>query len=294
MSIPLQPQETFAIVRQLQDHTDSSTYYVRATIRDSKTDELLETLNLTEKGSNTRRFSRNWQVSPDPSGLGRFISILTEVFTDSGYTTKASNYGDEMQTYKVIDQTRSGGGGSLGVVVDYKKIKKMIDEGVESIPKPQAPSKVDLKPVMKAISKTEKAVKSIKMPAIPKQAELNLQPVISQLNSAQNAILEAVGAIPGRDKNDIKPLADALHNLDIQALRGAIEETMTQMNGMITELKGFTDLIPELKPKLDELSRTFGDLIVKKAVASPEVKETTPKGPDDMTMRKAQRLMRNR
>ncbi len=51
----LNPHEQFTIVRQIEDHTDSSTYYVRAVVRNAKPDALLATVNLTDQGS--RRFS---------------------------------------------------------------------------------------------------------------------------------------------------------------------------------------------------------------------------------------------
>ena len=93
----LAPNTTFAIVRQIEDHTDSATYYVQAVIRNAQTDALIATVNLTDQGS--RRFSKNWQVTADASGQGFYISILTSVYTNSGYTTKSQNYGDKMETY---------------------------------------------------------------------------------------------------------------------------------------------------------------------------------------------------
>ncbi len=87
MSLVLQPQKSFTVVRQIANHLDSATYYVRAVIRNAYTDELIETLDLTSRGS--QRFSKNWQVPADPSGEGFYISIVTSVYTDSGYTTKS-------------------------------------------------------------------------------------------------------------------------------------------------------------------------------------------------------------
>ena len=82
MCLTLQPQASFTLVRQIANHTDSSTYYVRAVIRNAYTDELISTLDLTDRGS--QRFSKNWQVPADPSGEGFYLSIVTSVYTDSG------------------------------------------------------------------------------------------------------------------------------------------------------------------------------------------------------------------
>lgn len=126
----LNPRESFTIVRQIEDHTDSATYYVRAVIRNAKTDALIETINLTDRGS--LRFSESWLVPADGSGQGFWVSILTSVYTDSGYTTKSENYGDKMETYLVQDRVNVnlGGIGGGGSDIDYKRIQKMIDEAL--------------------------------------------------------------------------------------------------------------------------------------------------------------------
>src|SRR5947209_2026571 len=112
MSLILHPQNSFTVVRQIANHLDTDTNYVRAVIRNAYTDAIIDTLDLTDKGS--QRFSKNWQVPADPSGQGFYISIVTSVYTDSGYTTKNPNYGDEENTYLVQDRVplaRHGGGG---------------------------------------------------------------------------------------------------------------------------------------------------------------------------------------
>src|SRR5258707_3851150 len=97
----LEPLEDFTIARGLEDHTDSTTYYVRAVVRDAKTDALLATVNLTDQGD-AHRFSKKWQIPADQTGQGYYLLITTSVYTDSGYTTKSSNYGDKDETYLVM------------------------------------------------------------------------------------------------------------------------------------------------------------------------------------------------
>jgi len=65
--LQVNPRETYPIVRQLADPLDTGTYYVRAVVRNARTDETLETLNLTNKGSG--RFLYNYQVPADASLL---------------------------------------------------------------------------------------------------------------------------------------------------------------------------------------------------------------------------------
>lgn len=137
----LNPREIFTVVRQIEDHTDNSTYYVRAVIRNAKTDALITTINLTDQGS--RRFSGPFKVPADVSGQGFWVSILTSIYTDAGYTTKSPNYGDKMDTYLVQDRLPFNpnypvpvGGGSD---IDYKRIRKIVEEVVDGldIPKPK-------------------------------------------------------------------------------------------------------------------------------------------------------------
>lgn len=122
----LQPQEYFTIVRQLGDPNDANTYYVRAVIRNARTDAIVTTLSLTDQGS--RRFSLPWQVSADPSGQGFYISVLTSVYTDSGYTTKSDVYSEEMETYLIDNRFRNLGGGGGGDGVDYKKLRAIFED----------------------------------------------------------------------------------------------------------------------------------------------------------------------
>jgi hypothetical protein len=131
----LQPQRPFPIVRQIANHLDGNTYFVRAVIRDAE-GAILDTVNLDAKGA--QRYQATWRVVPDPSGQGRYISVVTSVFTDSGYTTKSSNYGDEETTYLVFDRVmpamRGGGGGNL----DAFTIRQIVQEALRELPKPEA------------------------------------------------------------------------------------------------------------------------------------------------------------
>lgn len=132
MGVQLKPQQSFTVVRQIANHTDSGTYYVRAVIRNAYTDDLIATLDLTSRGS--QRFSKNWQVPADSSGQGFYISIVTSVYTDSGYTTKSENYGDEENTHLVAELWPHGRGGGG---VDYFTIRRIVKEEIEKIPKPE-------------------------------------------------------------------------------------------------------------------------------------------------------------
>lgn len=231
MSLTLQPQKNFTVVRQIANHTDSATYYVQAVIRNAYTDDIIDTLQLTDKGG--QRFKKDWRVPADPSGEGFFISIVTSVYTDSGYTTKSDNYGDEETTYLVIDRLRSGGGGS-GVIntgggklsaADVRRIMReelgKIEEKPEKhekapetpVERPEIPMRWD--EVIVAIKELGEAIKGIKQP------DLDLSPVLSSIKSIENAIADKEVTPP----TDLNPILDRINefkesdDVDMQEIR---------------------------------------------------------------------------
>src|SRR5438552_2121522 len=126
--LQLNPLEDFTIARGLEDHTDSTTYYVRAVVRNAKTDDAIATVTLDDKGDG-HRFTKKWQVPADQTGLGFYILVMTSVYTDSGYTTKSPNYGDKYETYLVQSRMNP----VIDVPqIDYKGIRKMIQEELDS------------------------------------------------------------------------------------------------------------------------------------------------------------------
>jgi hypothetical protein len=211
------PRAYFTIVRQIDDHTDTNTYYVRAVIRNSRTDETIDTVDLDDKGSN--RFTYAYQLPSDSSGQGLLIDITTSVYTDAGYTTKSPNYGDENAQVLVAQRWQQHLGGVGGVDIDYKKIKKMMEEVVRKrkmqklpdIPRTDLsplmvqmvtlqemirnfvipePEKVDLVPVLQDIANVARMIDNIEIPIPEKPEKLNLGPVLSELGSLKTEILE--------------------------------------------------------------------------------------------------------
>lgn len=175
MSIQLNPRETFTIVRQIEDHTDSATYYVRAYVRNARTDALLATIDLTDNGS--QRFSEDYSVPVDASGQGFFISIQTSVFTDSGYTTKSQNYGDKIETYLVQERYVFNPNYPLptGQDIDYKKIKKIVTEVVDE--------KLKEDPEPKIITVTNEVVKEV-----PIFKEIDFNPVLKKIEESKTKV----------------------------------------------------------------------------------------------------------
>lgn len=130
MTLVLQPQNYFTIVHQISNHLDNNTYYVQAVIRNAFSDEIIATVQLTDKGG--RRFKYDWRVPADAFGQGFYVSIVTSVYTDSLYTTKSENYGDDENTYLVQERVFLNGlGGSGGI--DTFDLRRVLREELDKL-----------------------------------------------------------------------------------------------------------------------------------------------------------------
>ena len=131
------PNRIFTVVRQIGNHTDTGTYYVRAIIRNAYTDEILATLDLEDKGG--LRFKKDWRVPAETSGLGSFISIVTSVYVADDYVTKSENYSDEEHTYLWAELSSVVGSGGQGFSekFDYRRIESIVAKGIATIPAPE-------------------------------------------------------------------------------------------------------------------------------------------------------------
>lgn len=288
----LHPLEQFSIVRQIEDHTDVATYYVRAVIRNAKTDAIIQVngnnyLNLTDRGG--QRFSQNWLVPADPSGQGFYVSILTSVYTDSGYTTKSQNYGDKMETYLVQDRINAnlgGLGGGGGADIDYTKIRKIVDEVVkqrleEDIEMPEMPEMPEI-PQFPDFPDIETPLKQLASEIKQTIVNNKAKPTdLSQLSLALEKITESLDELKGvsatKDKveevykcvEEIKDYADESNGIVKDLSTGAKE----LLSGLVKiGFGGFADTLmkmhetvkkdiekEEVKPKVDpRITRLVG------------------------------------
>lgn len=224
MNLSLQPQASFTVVRQIPNWTDTDTNYVQAVIRDAYTDTIIATLQLTNKGS--QRFSKNWQVPADPSGQGFFISIVTSVYTDSGYTTKNGNYGDDENTYLVQDRLSARGGGGGGV--DAFTVRRIIKEEIEAakpepvkIPEQKAFPAMRWDDVLKAIDGVKEAI-----PPFPTIPESDHSPILGAIEALKAALPQEK---PAPEPVDLSPILEALDSFKRETdmpdkVRGYLEE----------------------------------------------------------------------
>lgn len=284
----IQPKEYFPIARILTDHTDSSTYYVQAVVRNAKTAALIETVNLTDHG--TRLFSYNWQAPVDTSGQGLFITITTAVYTDSGYSNRSDNYGDELSNYLVLDRFKTvqaianqvsalvGGAGSDGSI-EYEKIRKIVrEENLRVIAEIKKIDPINYEAIRSIVaSLTSMAAK----PADVAAALKKLEPLVQSLSSAVAPLLPAIQGID-IPKLDLSPVLAAIErlvnaeaeNTDIRKSTSEhlrvisdLPEIFKHVMGLLSTISGVKPLelpkhIPALAPRTNRRVRIDGGQVI--------------------------------
>lgn len=200
-------RQNFAVVRQIADHTDPVVYYVRAVIRNAYTDAIIDTLDLDSKGS--QRYTKQWKIPADPSGEGFYISIITSVYTDSTYTTKSSDYGDEENTYMVIDRPRNFGGGSSfiggGSNLMGRDVRDIVKEELKSI-----------FPVIEKMIVDNKVEIPVETPQEKEKEDVNILKIldiVTEINKKESPEMEKVDLTP--ISSDIIALGEKIDAIDV-------------------------------------------------------------------------------
>lgn len=260
----LQPQEYFAIVRQIEDPLDIATsYYPQAEIRNARTDELLATVDLESKGDG--RYSKRWQVPADVSGLGFYLTIITKVYTDSDHTTESPNYGRKEQTILVQERNvKLGGGGGISYKDVKDAIAKVLEEkGIKEV-KFEAQ---DLSSIIEAVKAIPADVTARVVDAMPEQQEVpeiketDLQPVIKAITESQKSIIAAIDAkeIPEYDQA-FSNMTELFRSLDNRLTKADIDGALGLLPELNAELKKLADplsVIEELQKGLKDNYRVL-------------------------------------
>lgn len=223
----ISPAESYQISYFIRNHTDATTYYVRARVYDVRTGELLDTLNLEQASTNSRLFLKTATAPADPNGYGRSIVAIATVYTDSGYTTKSETYEEQEQYFLVKAPTLVGAGGGF---IDLKGLKDslsdMIDEKLKNLPKPDPLPALPFDALFGAIGVLQREINRI-----PKELP-DGQPLMEQIA----AIKKAIEALPSPEKLDLTPVLTKLDELK-RAISDVPKTLEEQFPGMTSEAK---------------------------------------------------------
>lgn len=254
----LTPTQPYTLSYFITDPNDSTTYYVRAVVYDAITGEVLDTKNLTAVSTNSHLFTVRTQAPGDPSGHGRRIVVVATAYTDSGYTTKSSNYQEQSENYIVIKPGAGinvGGGG-----VDWYLVKEMIVEEVGKVSE-------SLKPVIKTLKEILGDTKNIpdliaKIKDLKSDVSGNMKDdskEIEALFKILEAIAKNISSKNIAQKTDIKSVLDSIKSSS-KSLREFIPQVLDKQSKKITfvlneavekEEPEETEVEPEKKPEVE-------------------------------------------
>ncbi len=277
----IQPQSVLPIARLLKDPFDTATYYVQAVIRNARLNTTIAIVNLITQGN--RIYAANWQTPADSSGQGFFITITTSVYTDSGYTTKSDNYGEEQDIFLIYDRqhyVQSLGqqisaliSGVQGSEIDYAKVRKIIKEEISKIePAEEKEMNLDLSPVLSALSNLGSVAKSvlecverIENEEEDEEAPLDLSGIHESIESASEAIKSHIDASKPKDAEpiDFAPITSAIEALDSTS---AIKEVGELMKN-----------IPDIKKSMSDIRSSIQEFLYAISSKAPEPAESKPK-----------------
>lgn len=241
----LNPLEEFVVARQLNDPSDVGTYYVRAFIRNAKTDALIATLNLDNKGS--QRFTKTWVVPQDPTGMGFYITVTSFVYTDSGYSVLSTTYASEQDQLLIQDRINP----YLSPVapdISYKKIREIVQEEIAKIPKVSIPKpkEFDYHTLANGFESVISEVKGINIP------KLDLSPVQGQIQALE-AVIKAID-IP---EVDLSPVIERVDTA-ISITEDLLSEAKTEATATTDTIKEFlTKDTEEIKSALSGITNTL-------------------------------------
>lgn len=189
------PVTSYYINRRIYNQRDFGQKYVKAYAYDPRNGEtLLNGVEMVEK-STQGDFFYKWTLPDDVYGDGRQIVIWSVVYSDSGYTTRDINFGDEQHEIRIIAPKPVTSGRS----VDYIRIEKMINSAISGI------KQTDLKELEDLIKETrDKILKSISSIDIK---ETDISPIIS-----------AIGSLKQFEKTDLTPVINAIESIVIPEL----------------------------------------------------------------------------
>jgi len=254
----ISPGESFDIFYFLRNHTDSTTYYVKAVVYDVRTGEVLLTQALTQSSTNTRLFISTVQSPPDPVGLGRNIVAVATVYIDGSFTTKSDAYEEQEQYFLIRSpQNLYGGGGGL----DYRDVREIVREelvkAIATIKYPE-PQSVPYEALFGTIGALQREVNRI-----PKEA-VDITDVLSAIKSVRSTI----AAIPGPEEIDLSSidakLSDIVSRFDevITVIEAEASADRAETDGAISKLGSglYTrlekNLIPQVEATLDKYVKT--------------------------------------
>jgi len=271
----ISPAEAFDIFYFIRNHTDATTYYVRALVYDVRTGELLTTVSLSPSATNARLFITTLQAPADPVGIGRNIVAIATVYTDSSFSTKSPDYEEQEQYFliRAVSPLAIGGGG-----VDMRQMRELVEDALdarlEKLPKPEKLPEMPFEAVFGAIGAVQREVNRI-----PKE-HFDPAPIIEEIRM----VGEKVDAIPVPDVVDLSPVFSRLDRVaaTLDGLPKILSDAgRTLVAAQAHSLKQAADtIIIHAKSGIEEMMGKQELIVPLSSLFKPEVEPKKEKSPD--------------
>lgn len=253
--IQVNPNETIALVYQLNDPNDfATTFYIRATIRNSISGATLTTKDLTVVSNG--RYTSSYQV---PNFNELQFDITTDIYEDSGYTSRSLKYSVETARY-IADQRWNIGLGGARAGIGRETVKEVVTEALGALlgAMPSSETKIKYVNYGEFVKGFEALRSSIE--ALPKPERVDFSPVLTELRKVSGQI----GQLPKFEPTDLSPVISAIHALDLSRLEDRTGEVLKAIKDFfITDMKDLRGMFEKIQ----------------KAIATPAVLQLEMKRP---------------
>lgn len=224
----VQPQEKLCIAALISDPFDTNQYYVQAVMRDTLTNKVLGSIKLTQDPNNSRRFFGYIEAPSNNTPTGRYINVVTSIYTDPAYSVYSQTYEEVVQSYIVAQRwSWSLAGGAGGVDLYAPNVGAIIRKELGDI----------LGPVFKNLNKTvQGSRKSVRVKADTESA--------SKIIEAVEASHAAIRADMKGDRS-FKKLESALSEVltKIDSTAGSSEDVKAALQKSLSKISNVAELI---------------------------------------------------
>ncbi len=215
----------------------------------------------------------NTLVAVDASKGDYYLELSLSEITTPGHlllhykSANTAHFAQEIQIMAFDPYTQFGALGVGGADVDYKRIKKLIDEAIGALPKPEEPKEPDLIPISEGLQAVLVEIRSLPKPKDPEKTDYS--PILQKL-TALSADIKAI-KIPEQEEVDLTPILDKIDEAP-NSLRDMIE----QMSGIVEGIRGFFSKdVEDIKAEVGSIKKDLKKIPM--IVMAPQAQEEEKK-----------------